>query len=131
MRCWSVSIFFQTGEYCCGSGALALDTSAFQVSYLQAAAWADETVESLLGPGRGTSAVSAAPNRRFSSPRRWRRPDPGVDGTPTGPAVRMGQLDGVESAGRAGGPGAASVRRPAGKAPTAVDGLTLSAGDSE
>ena len=44
------ALFLQTGEYR-RERRSGLDTTAFQVSYLEAVAWADEMVHSLFGPG--------------------------------------------------------------------------------
>ena len=63
------ALFLQTGEYR-RERRTGLDTSAFQVSYLEAVAWADEMVQSLFGtPAEQASALSASPTR-VSSPRR-------------------------------------------------------------
>jgi c-di-GMP-related signal transduction protein len=64
------ALFLQTGEYR-RERRSGLDTSAFQVSYLEAVAWADEMVQSLFGtPVDTTSSLAAAPSGRVGTPRR-------------------------------------------------------------
>jgi c-di-GMP phosphodiesterase len=64
------ALFLQTGEYR-RERRTGLDTTSFQVSYLEAVAWADEMVQSLFGEGALESASSvAAAMPRLSTPRR-------------------------------------------------------------
>jgi EAL and modified HD-GYP domain-containing signal transduction protein len=62
------ALFLQTGEYIPGRRT-GIDTSIFQVSYVEAVAWADEMVHSLFGSGSEEPPAMAAPTRRFKAHR--------------------------------------------------------------